>query len=420
MIIGRPSDKPSDKLSDESRDFKHLASLGRLFVPENFFPGFARVRVGCRQIYQKSGYGKEHKQWPVWVDAVTGSVLAVGGGTVLGLGLTQNNENDVEYRTNPETGVRERKEVPNSSDQDAYLAAGGASLGVSVPFLISAIHNGVKTKDRNIGKPVRTNITTRIRYRTTTIALANVPVVVTLPDGTKLNATADGNGKVKINLPDIESKFFPLKMVAFVTIPSKEVSCEIPANADTLSLLPPSVRIRADALADSVRNAKQELVRAQMTILEKVTPLYQTYLALKPQYVICTVWGEIRNWDSETLSLWGGANCDATHTEGRALKNTNLLIQNYSRQRAEATSYSTYTGQHYFLYKTSGIGTFGQLVPVRVYGSKPTEKGKVKAAHNNWNRAKAKYNPLVEKAEARLIEAVAQYNQALPTNPYGL
>ena len=246
-----------DQVRSETVHFAHDGSAGNLVVTLTREAEIYDIQTDTvnRQIYQESGYGKGHKQWPVWVDAVTGSVLMIGGGTALALGVAQDTETDIEYRTNPDTGQREQREVPNSSNQDAFLVAGGAGVGVSIPFIVSAIHNGVKTKDKKVGTPKRTDIETEINQRTITAPLANVPVTIELPAGRTIETVSDADGRVTIDLSN-EDDLFPLAFVAHVIVPSMESRYDIPANADTLALLPPTVRAKAEALADEVRKAR--------------------------------------------------------------------------------------------------------------------------------------------------------------------
>ena len=252
-----------DRVNSENILFKHLGSQGEIIVTITSRKELYDLKTDTvdRQIYQKSGYGKQHKQWPIWVDAITAPVLAIGGGTALALGASQDTENDIEYRDNPDTGEREQKESPNSSDQDYFYVAGGIGIGLSIPFAISAIHNGVKTKDRNIGAPVRTNLETKINMRTTTTPLTGTPVEIKLPDGTEIAATSDDKGRVVIDLPNNKTAFFPFQYMVQIIVPSKEARYDIPANEKSLALLPPMAMARADELAERLRQSKKEYAR---------------------------------------------------------------------------------------------------------------------------------------------------------------
>ena len=410
-----------DRVKSEIVYFNHEGTEGELVVTltreAELFD--RKIDTVDRQIYQKSGYGKQHKQWPIWVDAITAPVLAIGGGTALALGASQDTENDIEYRDNPDTGEREQKESPNSSDQDTFYTAGGIGIGVSIPFIVSAIHNGVKTKDRNIGAPVRTNLETKINMRTTTTPLAGTPVEIKLPDGTEIAATSDDKGRVNISLPDTQDSYFPLRQIVVVRVPSKVALYNIPINARTIALLPPAARARADELAEAVRAAQNKLDAAKAEIAVRVEPLRQDYFALTPNYETYWVRGKIQDWDDNKLTMLGTAR-GYRLGEGYAPEKTLLIVHDYNTHKAQVSGYTSYDGEHVFLRKTSGVNFYGNSIPVREYGSEPEEKGAVVVARKRWERAKDKYRPRQLKAEQELNAVRGQYNMMLPTDPYRL
>jgi hypothetical protein len=241
-----------------------------------------------RQEYEETGYGETHGRWPVWVDSVIGAGLAVGGGALIVAGESKSSQNKYEYRNDPQTGQRERKQVPYSSLRFDYDLTGGILVGVSVPFLISAIHNGVSTQGHNVGAPKRVELPTEINPRTVRSWLANTKVHVTLPSGASFDTATDIAGKLVLKLPDKPEDFFPLRYVAVIAVPSKEARYEVPAD---LSLLPPAARSKADDLAKAATVAKDKYkalvadekgVQATKGAFDEAQATYNVYKAALP------------------------------------------------------------------------------------------------------------------------------------------
>jgi len=420
-----------DRVKSEIVYFNHEGTEGELVVTltreAELFD--RKIDTVDRQIYQKSGYGKQHKQWPIWVDAITAPVLAIGGGTALALGASQDTENDVEYRDNPDTGQREQREVPNSSNQDSFYAAGGIGIGLSIPFAISAIHNGVKTKDGNIGAPKRTRITTEIKMRTTTTPLAGTPVEITLPDGTEIAATSDDKGRVVIDLPNNKTAFFPFQYMVQVIVPSKEARYDIPANEKSLALLPPMALARADELAEEVRNAEAKKNEAQRRYDDKVAPYRSRYNSVSQPVPHCSVKGKIKNKTASSLYTHGAADCYVDNHQfmlGTFHKERLFVIENWQDGPTCLTRWPDWVGcddgpgtLYYRGTRTILVGGAPSEVPV-YNPDPPAPTSAEKNALAALGRVQNKWNVALQRAKDRYKMAKQQYNEALPTDPYRL
>jgi hypothetical protein len=291
-------------------------------------------------------------------------------------------------------------------------------VGVSIPFLISAIHNGVRTKDRKVGAPVRTNLDTENRPRTVTTPLANAPVVVTLPNGTAINATSDGSGRVTTTLPDTTDAYFPLKVIATVKVPSKEATYEIPATAETLTMLPPSAKARADALAEEVRRAA---MRYETVAGEFRGPLEELQEQEK-QCLRYTIRGDIIETKEQMLILKGSAYIARTplgeseQGEG-TIYDAYIAVFNYNPNTAKFFGYKRYEGEHYFRGKFFEKLYLKQTGPIMMYGDlSDDQQRRLEAAQRKIAPFQAKLN----QARAEKDAAWTNYFTALPTNPYGL
>ncbi|WP_155925755.1 S-layer homology domain-containing protein [Bacillus sp. UNC438CL73TsuS30] len=80
--------------------------------------------------------------------------------------------------------------------------------------------------------------------------------------------------------------------------------------------------------------------------------------------------GEITHRYSKEILIWGYAT-DSTASPshpGWLTESGNIIIKNY---KASNISYNKYYGRNYFIKQTTGVGLFGQEVPVNIYGPKP-------------------------------------------------
>jgi HSP20 family molecular chaperone IbpA len=96
--------------------------------------------------------------------------------------------------------------------------------------------------------------------------------------------------------------------------------------------------------------------------------------------------GEITRRYNGELLIWGYAsnsNASPSHP-GWLLNKGNIIIKSYNSSNI---NYNYYYGRHYFIKQTTGIGIFGQTVPVNVYGPTPS---KIKQLQNQVNAAAKK------------------------------
>lgn len=370
-----------------------------------------------RQVVNEKGFGPNKSSTPVWVDVGLGSALLIAGGTAIALGTSQSNQNDVQYRTNPNTGVKERKESPNSSDQDAYYAAGGSAVGVSIPFLISGIYYGAKTKDTKIGPIRKVDIQERKNVQPFSEPLRSVDVTVEYPNGLSRQLRTDSDGRIVVDLPNDISILFPLTRLASVIIPGVEQRIDIPADGKAIRALPVQARKKTDQLADALREAKARYESAKTNYNQTIGSAEAAVSRILNRHPVYTINGEIKDWSEEAIQVWGYA--IGEQGEGFAPQPTNIVVIGYDKGQAGQGGYTHYYGQHYFIEKMSGSGYFGQSVPVRVYGPNPPDKnGELFKARLYLELQKTTLGDQRDKAKQIYDSAVAEYKTALPTDPY--
>jgi hypothetical protein len=368
------------------------------------------VETHQQQNYEKTSYGGS--TWPVWVDIALGSVLAGTGGTLIAIApkktiQTKTVEGITYQRTNPQR-------------QDTYYGIGGATLGVSIPFLVTGIYYATQTKAHASGEPQTVERSTRLNERQIAVPVRNEAVVITLPTGFEITANTNSQGAVTITLPEKMELYFPIKKdLLRISLPGK-ADWAVPLNRQTLAFLPPAIKQKADAIDSRLLRAKDALESFKTTKRAHLQELESQYVALTKQNGVYVIAGEIRDWNkpANQMLIWGTA--EGEPGEGYAPSRTNIFVFGYDHDVADQTGYTRYSAVHCFTGKKSGAGLFGQQVPVRVYSSDTPQCRQITTARRNLEAEKKAYSLDLEQAKKERDLAMGEYLGMFPADPFGL